>query len=71
MPKQKVYYERLLPHWHPPNTYLFVTFSLFGALPRIKRSNESPGKAFLEADRHLDSAKTGPVWLKDRESPPK
>ena len=65
MPEQKVFYQRLLPHWHPANTHLFVTFSLFGSLPRMKRPTESPGKAFLEADRHLDSANTGPSWLKD------
>jgi len=63
--ERKVYYERLLPHWHPPDTYLFITFSLFGSLPRIKRLHENPGKAFLQTDRYLDSAMTGPAWLKD------
>lgn len=29
------YYERRLPHWQPPGAIVFLTFRLFGSLPRI------------------------------------
>jgi len=47
---------------------LFITWRLFGSLPgavpqEVKRV--SAGRAFVVADRELDRAASGPVWLKD------
>ena len=62
------YYERNLPHWQPANKIVFVTWRLFGSLPRraLARIKSGPGDAghkFLAADRLLDSARSGPLWL--------
>jgi REP-associated tyrosine transposase len=62
------YYVRNLPHWHPPETDLFITWRLYGSLPeqfRLKNTIESSGKTFVRYDRVLDQAQTGPLWLKD------
>jgi putative transposase len=32
---QKIYYERNLPHWHPPGATYFLTYRLSGSLPKI------------------------------------
>jgi putative transposase len=62
------YYYRHLPHWQPEDRTIFVTWRLYGSLPRealraIELLRESPGKQFVSADRHLDAAATGPRWL--------
>jgi REP element-mobilizing transposase RayT len=46
---------------------LFVTWRLYGSLPRTFRSSgdKPPDEQFLEADRFLDHARSGPLWLKD------
>jgi REP element-mobilizing transposase RayT len=61
------YYHRALPHWHPDGAFLFVTWRLFGSLPRTANGNSavSPGRAFVLMDRQLDRAGFGPVWLRD------
>jgi putative transposase len=62
------YYERRLPHWHPPGQELFITWRLHGSLPvhvRPPAETESSGQAFVRYDRALDKAQTGPLWLKD------
>ena len=62
------YYVRNLPHWHPPETDVFLTWRLHGSLPaqfRPQKEMESSGKAFVSYDRVLDRARTGPLWLKD------
>jgi hypothetical protein len=66
--REMTYYERNLPHWHPAGKSIFVTWRLFGSLPRtvgarIKSSGNAPGKRFLVFDECLDSAKCGPLWL--------
>ncbi|MGH9861079.1 MAG: transposase [Candidatus Acidiferrales bacterium] len=66
----KLYYQRNLPHWHPPGTPLFVTWRLHGSLPRpvlrmLEEKNLSEGRRFALADRELDKASCGPVWLRD------
>jgi putative transposase len=61
------YYVRNLPHWHPPGQDIFLTWRLKGSLPahlRAIASKELPGARFLELDRALDRADTGPLWLK-------
>jgi putative transposase len=70
-PKHMAYYERNLPHWHPPGKSIFLTWRLYGSLPRsflrsLKEGPRStPGRRFRMADARLDRAKDGPLWLKD------
>ena len=60
------YYVRNLPHWHPDGVPLFVTWRLFGSLPRIVLARETGQETyFTRYDRELDAAKLGPVWLSD------
>ena len=66
------YYERNLPHWHPEGESIFVTWRLFGSLPRavlarIKKQRDDSGKQFVVLDECLDSGKCGPLWLLDQE----
>jgi len=64
-----MFYRRHLPHWQRPNSALFITWRLYGSLPRrvveasLRESN--PGKRFLLLDRELDKGRYGPTWLKD------
>jgi type I restriction enzyme R subunit/putative DNA methylase len=60
-------YRRRLPHFHPDNAYLFLTWRLWGSLPAHLPSRPylTPGHAFVAADRSLDREGVGPVWLKD------
>jgi putative transposase len=62
------FYRRRLPHWHPTGQDIFITWRLYGSLPRKispPEANSSPGKVFVHYDHILDVAKTGPLWLKD------
>jgi putative transposase len=65
------YYERHLPHWHPPGKTVFVTWRLHGSLPNSfltsakQQAHSSAGRRFLALDRELDKALVGPLWLKD------
>jgi putative transposase len=64
------YYERNLSHWHPVGRSIFITWRLYGSLPqsfRYHQSNKSlkSGHQFLDFDRYLDEASTGPLWLKN------
>jgi REP element-mobilizing transposase RayT len=67
----KLYYRRYLPHWYPPGAPLFITWRLFGSLPRsvlelLERNKKlSEGKRFALADAELDRGSTGPLWLKE------
>jgi len=66
--ENKAFYRRHLPHWHPEDAFLFVTWRLEGSLPSHLRTciaEETPGQAFRRIDRALDQAATGPQWLKD------
>ena len=66
-----MFYRRKLPHWHPDlsePTFLFVTWRLAGSLPRnrfLATPTLPAGKAFVFADREMDKAVFGPVWLRD------
>jgi REP-associated tyrosine transposase len=70
------YYERNLPHWHPPGKTLFVTWRLYGSLPAtaiqaVRTMGSLPqGKRFAEFDQRLDSCQDGPMWLKDERIAP-
>src|SRR5713226_4630054 len=64
------YHQRHLPHWQPEGAALFVTWRLYGSLPKhvlVPQTEVTSGRAFLEFDRLLDSAVSGPMWLRDRE----
>lgn len=64
-------YARNLPHWHPEGCALFVTWRLHGSLPASvlealrRRKWLSAGHRYAFADRQLDTAEAGPLWLKD------
>ena len=62
-------YKRRLPHFHPNDSYLFLTWRLWGSLPRGTEKSAphlTPGQAFAVADHSLDGLASGPLWLKDR-----
>lgn len=86
MDTSKAFYHRNLPHWHPPDRAIFLTWRLHGSLPkhvlnhlRILRHHLSGQKLtpewrirefkrlFAKVDAILDSAKDGPLWLKQSE----
>jgi putative transposase len=63
------YYRGRLPHWHPEDAALFITWRLHGSLPRhsefLTNPTQTEGQRFVAIDRQLDRAPTGPTWLKD------
>src|SRR5271169_6474793 len=60
------FYRRRLPHWQPEGVPIFVTWRLYGSLPVGKVSESlTQGERFLLIDRQLDSATSGPMFLKD------
>ncbi|HVN07537.1 MAG TPA: transposase [Patescibacteria group bacterium] len=67
------FYARNLPHWHPDGKALFVTWRLFGSLPRTVLEEYralnlcDSGEAFARIDRTLDRAQSGPKWLAHHE----
>jgi putative transposase len=60
-------YRRRLPHFHPDNACLFVTWRLWGSLPAGVDTTAcaTHGHAFAACDRVLDRRDSGPLWLKD------
>jgi REP element-mobilizing transposase RayT len=59
--------RRRLPHVYPDGASLFVTWSLHGVLPAsfsARPGKLSGGQAFVWMDRHLDSARIGPTYLR-------
>ena len=61
------FYRRRLPHWHPENRPVFLTWSLRGSLPpgrAFPPNTVTSGQAFVAMDRLLDGARKGPLWLK-------
>ena len=68
--RSMTYYERNLPHWQPDGKTIFLTWRLYGSLPEhvvaeIRNRDEWPGRQFARAERFLDRASFGPLWLKD------
>ena len=62
------FYTRKLPHWQPDGAALFLTWRLDGSLPReccTAHPEKDPGRQFVENDRILDRATSGPTWLTD------
>jgi putative transposase len=60
-------YRRKLPHWHPKDAYVFITWRLYGSLPAKPDviRYPTPGHAFVARDRALDRQASGPRWLAD------
>jgi hypothetical protein len=60
-------YRRKLPHIHPGNAPLFITWRMHGSMPAklAQVLYSTPGHAFTAQDRILDRRATGPLWLKD------
>ena len=66
------FYRRNLPHWQPEKSTIFLTWRLYGSLPRgfsdhLRKWSGDLRKQFLQADVVLDAAASGPRWLKDQE----
>ena len=66
-----MFYRRHLPHWQKPEAALFLTWRLYGSLPRhkvqaLELSVElDAGRAFVLFDEQLDQAAYGPTWLRE------
>ncbi len=60
-------YRRRLPHFHPNDAPLFITWRLWGTLPVPADPTIYPtrGHAFVAQDRFLDRRASGPRWLGD------
>src|ERR1039458_1107820 len=59
--------RRRLPHLYLENTPLFLTWHLYGSLPHKlypPPGKQNSGKAFVWMDRYLDSARAGPLFLR-------
>src|SRR5437867_3300642 len=63
------FYRRRLPHWHPEDAWIFLTWRLHGSLPKqtnlTTNGNLTDGQRFVQMDRILDRAATGPRWLSE------
>ncbi len=64
------FYRRRLPHWQPEGFPIFLTWRLFGSLPRTSEvlgrpATATQGQRFVTIDRWMDRATTGPMWLGD------
>jgi REP-associated tyrosine transposase len=61
------FYRRRLPHWQPRGTPIFLTWRLYGSLPKRSGENSSlsEGQRFVLLDRELDGANSGPMFLKN------
>jgi putative transposase len=61
--------RRRLPHVWAEGKRLFVTWHLYGSLPHAlypPPNKQNAGQAFVWMDRYLDSARGGPLYLKQR-----
>jgi REP element-mobilizing transposase RayT len=59
--------RRRLPHQYPRDAWLFVTWHVHGCIPQTRcppPGNLPSGKAFIWMDRYLDTARTGPMYLR-------
>jgi hypothetical protein len=62
--------HRRLPHIYAAGQPLFVTFRLYGSLPagrEFPKEAMTSGEAFVAMDRLLDTARYGPIYLKQPE----
>jgi putative DNA methylase len=63
-------YQRKLPHWHPEDHPLFITWRFFGTLPWHRKAmvltKEPDGKSFVRCDRELERS-DGPRFMTNPE----
>src|ERR1041385_8625315 len=62
-----VLHTRKLPHLYAIEQPIFVTFRLYGSLPRGRAfppANVTSGEAFVAMDRLLDECRSGPTFLR-------
>ena len=69
-PYRMLEYRRRLPHFQPDDVFVFLTWRLWGSLPRpaqatLRSQYPTPGHAFIAKDRALERDSAGPLWLKD------
>src|SRR6266704_7179758 len=60
-------HRRRLPHIGADGKRLFITWHLYGSLPHAlypPPNKQNTGRAFVWMDRYLDSARVGPLYLK-------
>jgi len=62
------YYERNLPHWHPENAAIFLTWRLHGTWAKLVKPTTERTQARMPVprfafDQALDHATSGPKWL--------
>jgi hypothetical protein len=51
MPEQsKPFYRRNLPHWHPPDATIFLTWNLEGSLPSDVQNRLAATRTLLERE---------------------
>jgi REP element-mobilizing transposase RayT len=64
-----IYHRRHLPHYYPIGQPLFLTWSLDGSIPEGRHflSRCTEGQAFVAMDRLLDTARSGPLYLRQPE----
>jgi REP element-mobilizing transposase RayT len=69
-----VFHVRRLPHYYCVDKAIFLTWRLYGSLPPGRtlstctfEDQPSPGQAFAATDRLLDSACSGPLYLRQPE----
>jgi len=55
-------YRRHLPHWHPDGVEFFVTWRLYGSLPRSATPIVT-GADFVDVDREMERGGLGPHWM--------
>jgi putative transposase len=62
-------FRRRLPHFHHDQRYLFLTWRLWGSLPKKPDfiAYPTPGHAFVAHNRMLDKCASGPRWLQHPE----
>src|SRR2546430_7713445 len=61
--------RRPLPQVGAKGNHLFVTWHLYGSLPHAlypPPNKQNAGQAFVWMDRYLDSARVGPLYLKQQ-----
>src|SRR5437016_7255367 len=60
-------YQRRLPHFHPGDAWLFLTWRRWGTVPANGNADAypTPGHAFGAGDGVLDRRASGPLWLRD------
>jgi putative transposase len=61
------FHRRRLPHFHLEGRAQFITWHLYGSLPHAlypPPDKKNAGQSFVWMDRYLDSARSGPLYLK-------